>query len=228
MIGFITTAHQSLQYRSKGAEYLEKYVTSIKKVQKTLEFSYKIFVMDNESEVPFVTSEDYEVTRFSNQKEGGLSRTWNRGCQLARNANCELLIVSNDDIQFTESLSSLFNFYANNKDKENSFVGPISNGVSTHHQKGDSPRDKVVEYTNSAWASRPGFPLNGFCQAFHSSFYDKFNVSGNLWNVDGTKPRWGGEENDLFDRCTPKGMRSYVCEGWYVHHDKVSGWRKLL
>lgn len=227
MIGFITTAHYSEKYRKQGREYLEAYVESIRNVQKIVGFDYKIFVMDNESEIPFVTTEDYSVKRFENQKQGGLSRTWNSGCKLAYASGCEIFIVSNDDIKFTESINELIKLCKSNKEKENYFIGPVSNGSSTFQQSATGPGKNVVEYTEYPWEGRTGFPLNGFCQAFHVEFYNKFNVEGNLWNVDGTKALWGGEENDLFDRCTPGGMRSIVCEPWYVIHDKINGWRQL-
>jgi hypothetical protein len=46
MIGFITTAHYSEKYRKQGRDYLEAYVESIRNVQKTVGFDYKIFVME--------------------------------------------------------------------------------------------------------------------------------------------------------------------------------------
>lgn len=224
-IGFVTTAHYSEELRPNGIEYLNSYLNSI---SENCEVDYNIYVMDNESVIPFDDESQYFYERFENQRSGGLSKTWNVGVERAYNDGCEVIVVSNDDIVFTETINDLFNYIRSNNDAKNCHVGPVCNNAITYHQQANGPGTAVIDYTNTPWDTRPGFPLNGYCFAFHRDFYKNFNVEGKLWNIDGTKPKWGGEENDLFDRCHPLGMRSVVYQPWFVGHYGDHGWRQHL
>lgn len=222
-VGFIVTVFHDDKYRKYGKEYFKNYINSI---NENIKYDFKIFAMDNGSSIPFHPKNDeYIVKRFDNNRKTGLSRTWNVGCEMAYNSGCDIMVVSNDDVEFTETINDLIVYCFSNEDKKNCFIGPVSNpeGVSTPHQRRDGPGDNILDYTNVPWNGRSGYALNGFCQSFHRSFYEKFNSNGKLWNLDDTKPIFGGEEEDLFDRCTPLGMRSIVFEPWYVYHEKLTG-----
>lgn len=246
-IGIVVTAHYSEKLRKHGRKYLGSMVSS---VEKHTNIRYKIFVMDNESEIPFESNDRYEVTRFENQAKGGLSRTWNHGAKLAYESGCQVTVICNDDLEFTETINDLFEFCISNEDRQNSLIGPVSPNsldwpqkapwpLSGKHPQGrhKNPRafwhgrylsaDGVVRDTTHLKIGGRQFLLNGFCYAFHREFYEKFNVDGKLWNIDGTENRWGGEEDDLYYRCTPLGMRSLVYHKWFVKHQLIAGWWTL-
>ncbi len=224
-IGIVVTAHYSNKLRKNGKEYLESMVSS---VEKHLKVRYKIFVMDNESETPFQSNDKYSVTRFENQIKGGLSRTWNCGVKLAYESNCEIIIVCNDDIMFTDSVNDLHQYCVNNEDRENCFIGPISDGAFNKRQRGSKSKSGVKAYSHrKGTQGRKGYAINGLCQAFHKDFYVKYKVNGKLWNIDGKSQLWGGEEYDLYDRCNPLGMRSIVYRPWFVKHHGIHGWKKI-
>lgn len=215
-IGIVVTAHFSNAFREHGREYLE---TMVRSVESSVNSKYKIYVMDNESEIPFKKSKRYDVTRFENQAQYGLSRTWNFGASKAYKEKCEVIVVCNDDIEFTDSINKIVDFCKKNPDRENCLLGPVSNGAFNRPQRYRRPTGKIRE--------RNSYILNGFCQAFHREFYKKYNVNEKLWNVDGTKNKWGGEEKDLYQRCQPLGMRSLICGNWFVKHESISGWWPL-
>ena len=79
--------------------------------------------MDNESEIPFESNDRYEVTRFENQTKEGLSRTWNHGLKLAYESGCQVTVICNDDLEFTETINDLFEFCISNEDRQNSLIG---------------------------------------------------------------------------------------------------------
>ena len=68
-----------------------------------------------------------QVIYIKDQKSnGGLTGTWNQGIDLCFENNCDVIILSNDDILFDKSINNILWTCYKNKD-EMKYFGPISN-----------------------------------------------------------------------------------------------------
>jgi len=190
-----------------------------------------IVVVDNQSEnvdvAPVKMASEYIIV--TNQKAGGgLTGAWNRGVAKCVENGCDVIINSNEDVLFNKSLNDFTDLIYNFDDKVNGLFGPITNigGTSTYHQQRPvaTVTKNLIETTNQLSShGGQGYALNGFFTGFSKEFYDKFNVDGNLFSTK-EKDFWGGQEVELFERCTPQGMRSFIAECCYVQHKKNKAW----
>ena len=199
-----------------------------------IEYDYKIFIIDNQSDKNIKNSfsnENIDYTYIDNQiLSGGLTGAWNLGVSKCYEDNCDVIINSNEDVLFKQSINSFVETIYNFDDKENALFGPITNvgGTSTYHQQRqtEEERDSIIEVTNRFSShGGQGYALNGFFLGFNKEFYKKFNVLGNIFSTK-EKDMWGGQEVELFDRNTPLGMRSFILENCFIKHKKNISWKR--
>jgi len=229
-VGINITVHNS-EINTNGYSDLQSCVDSF---CENIQSDYFINIIDNQStgDTPdLINKKNIQYTYIKDQDEnGGLTGAWNLGVKMCYQNNCDVILNSNEDVEFLESINYFVNYIFSFEDKQNSIFGPISNrsGLSTTHQARERDQEKnyIIETTNN-YSSHggQGYALNGFFLGFSKEFYEKFNVNGDIFSTN-RRDMWGGQEVELFDRNTPAGMRSFILENCYIQHNKNRSWKK--
>lgn len=157
-------------------------------------------------------------------KNGGLTGTWNQGIDLCLKNNCEVICLSNDDLKFGNSIYHIINSAFNDKSGLK-YYGPLSNnpgvGITCkRNQKSNRPKN-----LNNFICKNNNKPhqLNGFFMVFpkKSLLKNKFN------NKFYFNPRFpfGGNENEWFRRFKSKGGKPIVVPRTFIFHYKFKSWR---
>ena len=100
---------------------------------------------------------------------GGLTRIWNQGIDLCFKNNCDVIILSNDDIIFDKSINNIIWYCYKNKDQMKYF-GPTSNNPGA-----DIFNTNQYSLPYEKYAPRLAFikiprNLNGFFMVFSKMF----------------------------------------------------------
>ncbi|MAG26818.1 hypothetical protein CMI47_14850 [Candidatus Pacearchaeota archaeon] len=218
-VGIVVTTHYSDKYRPNGNELIQNYCRSAK----CLTHPFKLYVFDNAS-VKKLDKLDYsyvEVIRVENQHLRGLSGTWNDGIKMSIKDSCDVILVSNDDIELNESVNTFIDDISAHKYNEIGIYGPLSNGILGGIQKQNGPMEGIRELTNNKQNM-----LNGFFYGFTKEFYHKFKMEDdNL--IDEKNYPWGGNEEEFQNRVWSQGARSFVLGSCHIFHHKIRGWTKL-
>jgi glycosyltransferase involved in cell wall biosynthesis len=225
--GFVITYCHDETHRPTGRKMLERLVRSIRN---SVVSDYKIFIIDNSSTLKFEyvddICDDTIYYRISDQKNGGLTYAWNVGVNYAFDFGCDVILNINDDLVVDETVNSFIDTIRNIDCKSDGLFGPVSNdqGVSgCIPQIRDEAGDRIIEVTNLPWNNHTGYALNGFFLGFHSEFVKKYRNQFWLFSTREYE-MWGGQEDYMFYHNTPKGMRSFIIETCFVHHDKLRSW----
>ena len=155
---------------------------------------------------------------------GGLTGTWNQGIDLCFKNNCDVIILSNDDILFDRSINNIIWYCYKNKDQMKYF-GPTSNNPG-------ADRFNTCQYALSPEKYEPrlalykNFPcnLNGFFMVFskHVLIKNKYNSD---YYFDPKYP-FGGNEMEWFERFVQKSGIGCVIPETFIYHFKLATWRK--
>ena len=235
-VALVITNHHSQNLRPYGRELLINAMNSFKNNAK---FKYEIVIVDNQSDTnlanDFESVDGIHYFYVKNQWERGLTGAWNLGIKEASKLDCDIILNSNDDVIFNESINDFVDKIAKNRSKDNAVFGPVTNGV------------EGVQYSealNSLMSKELVFDLkvrgllNGFFFGLTNSFYKKYMYeNGDLFaefnkfdksyihkwaRADG---KWGGQEGE-FERWVPLGARFFVVgECWINHLDKSDWYR---
>lgn len=229
-VGINITVHNS-DINVRGYEDLKVCVNGFRKY---VNDDYFICIIDNQSTgtpPEFIKDKNIQYVYINDQDQnGGLTGAWNLGVKMCYQNGCDVILNSNEDVEFSQSISNFIGFIYRFNDKTNGIFGPIANasGLSTPHQARQRNQEAaaIIETTN-AYSSHggQGYALNGFFLGFAKEFYEKFNVNGDIFSTK-TKDMWGGQEVELFDRNTPLGMRSFILENCYIQHNKNLSWKR--
>ena len=204
--------------------------------QRIIECYYKttpnayIVVYVNESEDPITlnikdTFPNIEYIYINNQnKNGGLTGTWNQGIDKCFENNCNIIILSNDDILFDNSIKHIVNEAYNNYDKK-LFFGPLTNNP------GPSEINKILQYSlesknsnfyeakiNSKYKN-----INGFFMVF-SDYVLKLNKFNDKFYFN-PKFKFGGNEVEWFERFLNKKGKPIIVPKTFIYHYKLKSWR---
>ena len=195
---------------------------------RTLPKESYIILYINESEDPVTLNlknifPSVEIIYVENQqKEGGLTGTWNKGINKCFENNCDIVIVSNDDILFDNSISQICLEAAKLKPKDMIYFGPKSNkpGNESNNIQLGLPQDKnpvSCTYKEKLWN------INGFLMVFTKSVLiaNKFNENDYF---DPAYP-FGGNESEWFDRFKKIGGKGLIVPRTYIYHYKLKRWR---
>ncbi len=195
---------------------------------RTLPKESYIILYINESEDPITLNlknifPSIEVIYVDNQKkEGGLTGTWNKGIDKCFENNCDIVIISNDDILFDNSISHICLEAAKLKDTEMIYLGPKSNkpGNESNKIQLGLPEDKnsiLCTNNNKLWN------INGFLMVMTKSVLNanKFNEK---YYFNPEYP-FGGNETEWFDRFKKIGGKGKIVPRTYVYHYKLKRWR---
>lgn len=224
-VGVVVTAHYSEELRPQGDILIQNFVTSVKNVlqDSTSVFEYKIYLYDNAStkSIGITPSESCEIYYVSSQTERGLTGTWNDGVSRAIEDECDIVIVSNDDVQVNTTVDTFVNNILEHRDSRNSVYGPLSDGILGGVQRARKPTYGWYNLTGNE-----SNMVNGFFFGFTKEFYERFkDGGGSLFNEDYP---WGGNEEEFQKRIWKQGGKSWVDGHCWVAHKKLRGWKQLM
>lgn len=217
-VGFVVTTHHS-DICPSGYDSIINYIDSLIEFRKD---NYHLYVIDNTSTKrlthPNMGEDWFNYYYIEDQTKTGLTGAWNYGINKALENGCDIILNTNNDIILNDSVIDLINIIENHPDKDISLFGPVTtrDGLSTDHQSRNKKGDKIIETTNV-------YALNGYFNAFTKTYYNNFELNGNLYS---TKPehKWDGQEVELFNRGRNNGMKSFIVEQCFVKHIKYRAW----
>ena len=218
-IGIIVAAHHSDKLRPNGEELINNFCKSVS----CINHEFTAYIYDNASPIPInISYPNVKLIYVKDQTLRGLSGAWNSGTQLAISEGCDIVIISNDDVEINKSVNIFIEMINNHKHNEISIYGPVSNGVLSGVQKRNEPIDQIIELTGDK-----NNMVNGFFFGFTKKFYHKFKMENkNLFDEDNFP--WGGNEEEFQLRIWKKGARSFVLGNCHIFHHKFRGWKQLM
>ena len=215
MIGIIVTMHKSEKLRSNGFKLINRHINTL---YKHLRKGFILYLFDNQSEETYLVPEhrNIEYEYVENQLERGVTGTWNDGVKKAITDGCDIIIITNDDIKFTNSINKFVDCIINHKHKNDSLYGCLTNGVMTRciDQLAEKADEGIVKCNRL---------INGFFMGFTNEFYEKYKLpNGNLFK-ESKGNRWGGQENEMQRRTRCK---RFIIRDCWTHHDKIRGYKQ--
>ena len=164
---------------------------------------------------------------------GGLTGTWNKGITECIKQNCDVIIVSNDDIVFDSTLiHSIYEAYIDTE-KLGSVYCPVSNapgpggpllGTSCPiNRKQLAPGPKYMDNYKLVYKDEPKH-CNGFFMVFpkHTLLANKFDEE----HYFDPKYPFGKNELEWCNRFISKGGYMTVVPKTFIYHYKNCAWRK--
>lgn len=157
---------------------------------------------------------------------GGLTGTWNKGIDMCFENNCDVIILSNDDILFDSCISNILWSCYKSKD-EMKYFGPLSNNPGPKNalinkcQLGLLPlekENKKATYHNKICN------LNGFFMVFSKKVLINNKFDNNFY-FDPKYP-FGGNETEWFERFKKKSGIPIIVSETFIYHYKLATWRK--
>lgn len=159
---------------------------------------------------------------------GGLTATWNDGIFLCQKNNCDIIILSNDDILFNNSINNIIWECYKNKN-ELKYFGPLTNKpgpkncIYNKFQLGKKPVNNlsfIPEFDNKICN------LNGFFMVF-----SKYVLNKNKFNEKYFfNPEFPFEKNEVewFNRFKNIGGVPIIVPTTFIYHYKIARWRNNL
>lgn len=222
-VGIVVTTH------GNNGIYIKQTLYSLFKFCPSNTF---IILFINESEDPITLNiKDYfknnnlEVIYIKNQMlNGGLTATWNQGIDICFERNCEIIILSNDDIFVDNSIKFILE-EVNKCNDTLQYFGPVTNNPGPNNKcqyaiDSKNIPSKILEMNNKIWN------LNGFFLVFpkHVLLANKFNNS----KYFDPKFKFAGNEVEWHNRFLEKGGVPILVSKTFVYHYKLSIWKKKL
>jgi GT2 family glycosyltransferase len=184
------------------------------------------------------------VTVYNFRDNGGLTRSWNRGLEIARDLGADYACCANSDVVFSQNWDKPLRVLLDGIGGAPSLVGPVTNAPGTEeaqlvrrhlddYRLSDAQGD--VDATGAALYARYGVSfsdatLNGFCllartQAWWDNAFDAaaghvfkprndFNSKGQ----PNPTPLMTLNEYELQRRWHARGLRTGYCPGSFVFH----------
>ena len=128
-VGLIVTAHQSKKFRPMGKDLIDRYLKSLKS---WIKHDYTVYFFDNSSEDKFELGEyqmPIDYTYVEDQSLRGNTGPWNDGTIKAVNDGCDQIWITNDDVEYNESINDLFDFVNGGEDGDVTVWGVMTNGI---------------------------------------------------------------------------------------------------
>ena len=169
---------------------------------------------------------EFEVIFIEDQtKFGGLTGTWNAGIDKCIENECDIIVLSNDDILFDQSIHAILWEASQVKSDELVYFGPLTNnpGISKQNrpQYGVHPRNRnteVMTYQNSDRYQGMLVNLNKFFMVFpkHVLLANRFDET----TYFNPKYPFGGNEYEWFERFHKKGGLPKIVYRTFIYHYK--------
>ena len=218
-IGITVAMHWSDEFRPAGDVFIKKLVNSINDV---ITCDKVIYVVDNASQYPsnILTYSNVKYFKIEDQSIEGITGAWNQGIYNAVKDGCDIIINTNDDLVFNDTVNKFIDHINTDPNSINTIYGPLTNGVNVVSQSSNEPR-KGVQLT---------IDIGGFMFGFTKEHYHKykfndicyFNKNNKHNGGDGV---WGGQEGQFFENCE-KGAICKIVNFCWVDHNKQRGWKK--
>jgi glycosyltransferase involved in cell wall biosynthesis len=241
-IGLCITNHSSKNIRPYGRDLL---TNAFQSFVKNCKYEFEVVIVDNQSDDQ-LTHTDNELIKHKNvhyiyvddQWKRGLTGAWNEGIKKAFELDCDIILNSNDDLIFNESINQFIEKISTHTHRDISLFGPLTNGVNgpfvdiQYSERPDTSLSK--EILDSGWK---GF-ISGFFFGFTKIFYQKFTYpNGDLFaefdkfdksyihKYAGDCGKWGGQEMEIL-RFKESGGKVFVIGECWVYHLKKRDWSK--
>ena len=195
--------------------------------------NYFIVLYINESSDPITLELQHTHSRHNvhivyveNQEEGGgLTGTWNNGVKLCLQNECDVVIISNDDVVFDGCINNIIWQCYLEKDALKYF-GPISNKPGPKDSKinqcqyGMYPQlcDSRIAVCDDNYCY-----LNGFFMVFSREVL-LLNMFDETYFFDPSNP-FNYNEVEWFERFKQKGGIGVIVPQTFIYHYKLSTWR---
>jgi GT2 family glycosyltransferase len=237
-VGLVITNHYSQKLRPYGRDLLDN---ALKSFINYANFDYEIIIVDNQSDNKLDVGghDNIHYMYIENQLERGLTGAWNTGIKEASRIGCDIILNSNDDLIFNDTINHFVNHIQKSEFSNISVFGPLTNGVNAPYipiQHSDKPNSIMTrEILNK---NKSDGLINGFFFGFTNDFYKRFMYDDgdlfaefNKFNksyihkyayADG---KWGGQEGEFFRWCELDAKVFVVGECW-INHLKKKDWYK--
>jgi len=238
-ISLSITNHSSKKIRPYGRDLL---LNAYNSFVKNCKYDFEIVIVDNQSDErlndDILKDPRVHYIYVADQWKRGLTGAWNEGIKKSVELGCDVILNSNDDLIFNETINSFIEKLLENEHKNISIFGPLTNGVNgsfvnIQHSNFPNPK-KSKEITANGWE---GF-VSGFFFGFTRTFYEKFKYpDGDLFaefdkfdkayihKYAGDCGKWGGQEMEII-RFKENGGRVFVIGECWIDHIKKRDWSK--
>ena len=195
--------------------------------------NYFIVLYINESQDPITLelqdshgSHYVDIVYVENQQEGGgLTGTWNNGVKLCLQNECDVVIISNDDVVFDGCINNIIWQCYLEKDALKYF-GPISNNPGPIGNKVNQCQYGMYPQLSGskiAMCNNNSCTLNGFFMVFSQQVLLK-NMFDETYYFDPNIP-FNGNDVEWFERFKQKGGAGVIVPQTFIYHYKLSTWR---
>ena len=191
-----------------------------------------LFVNESEDEVTLSLKNEFSNIDYyyidDQKKNGGLTATWNQGIMKCFENNCEVIILSNDDILINDNISNIIDKSYNTNSME--YFGPLTNknGVPEfnflqhfHHHFNKDNNKKPNSYNKTIHSK---INLNGFFMVFPKHVLIKNMIDKYYFNP---KYPFGRNEVEWYNRFKEKGGKAIIDLNTVVYHYKLKTWKNL-
>ena len=225
-IGYTITFHHSEHIRPNGKKVVKENIDSF---YDNFKYDFESFIIDNES-VPRDTfhnifdlkSEKYKnlnYTYIEDQSKKGITGAWSLGIKQAFDSDCDIVILTTDDVVVDDTINNLIEYIISDKDNNhNAIYGPVAGGILAPLQSANGPTGKIFEISGVGHNEH----LGGHMYAFTKEFYHKWSQpNGDLFVINqhynGGDGKWGGNEGNVI--CwAEQGAKCIVVGTCWINH----------
>jgi hypothetical protein len=226
-VGIAVTLHWSTLYRPNGNLVFNKFIESFRRI--CPRHQYVFYFIDNQSEFKFNLPIDLEHKYFyvKNQLLKGLTGAWNLGMEQAYLDGCDVIINSNDDIEFDDSLNLFVDDIISNEFKNSSVFGPRTNKSAKGHPNSLPAENTPYTYLDVEYGVNKNL-LYGFCFGLTRKSYEMGKYTHNEffpYEIESiyTYDAWGSQEW-YFSILRSKDFKSIICNRAYFKHLRLNTW----
>lgn len=226
-VGIVVTLHWSDLYRPNGGLIYSKFIENFRKIN--LNYDYSLYFIDNQSEFKFNLPNDlnYKYHYVENQFIYGITGAWNLGMENAYLDGCDVIINSNDDVLFNDSLNLFIEDILSSKFNNFAIFGPRTNKAAKGHPNGLPAEDTPYTYLDVEFGVHKNL-LYGFCFGFTRNSYMAGKSTSNEffpYEIESIHGRdiWASQEW-YFSALAAKGFKSILCNRGYFKHLCTSRW----
>ena len=165
---------------------------------------------------------DYHYIENQN-KNGGLTATWNSGIDECKKHDCETIILSNDDIVFSKSILHILHVCENDPNIKPKYYGPITNNPGNRANRLQYGIESKNKSPYISQQHKNYINLNGFFMVFSISILEK-NKFNEKYYFDPSKP-FAGNEVEWFNRFKRINGQPIIVPKTFIYHYKLKTWR---
>jgi len=226
-VAIVVTLHWSDLYRPNGGLIYDRFVENFRKINS--QHDYIIYFIDNQSEFKFNLPSDLNHKYFyvENQFLNGITGAWNVGMELAYLDGCDVIINSNDDVSFDNSLNLFVDDIVNNEFNDSAIFGPRTDKSAKGHPNALPAETTPYTYLDVDYGVHKNL-LYGFCFGFTRNSYRLGKHTSNEffpYEIESIHERdiWASQEW-YFSFLVTKGFKSILCNRAYFKHLRTSRW----